>query len=244
MAYLVINQSKIDDILNSGFNLPISTDIMEDNCDDISLEGLNNIGGAFYIIDKRNVIIKKCDLETNDNISIRNPWYLEINENTLRNIAIEELVTYAEIKNNYINRLGIYNCKTSEIIIIQSSIIDELFIDSCLLRNGIYISIDSTIKNIIVKDSIIDNTSIINSNMVSIVNMADEQNIIENTMYEEIFEDIAIENFKMSRSLIINNNSNNTLGYIEEAKNKLNVREYIEKNNCMIAGYYRNNDKK
>lgn len=247
MAYLLINQNRIDDILDSGFNLPISTDIMETNniignCDNISLEGLNNIGGAFYIIDKRNVIIKKCDLEVDDNISIKSPWCIEINENTLRNIIIEELITYAEIKNNYINKLNICNCKTSGTIVIQSSIIDELSIDSCLLRNGIYISIDSTIKNIIVKDSIIDNTSIINSNIISIVNMTDEQNNIENNIYEEIFENIAIKNFKMSRSLIINNNANNTLGYVEETKNKLNVREYIEKNNCMIAGYYSTNN--
>lgn len=266
MAYSIINQSKIDDILDSGFNLPISTDIMETcdiigKCDSISLEELNNVGGTFYVIDKRNVVVKKCDLEANDNISIANPWCIEINDNTLRNITIEGLTTCAIIKNSYINRLNIYNCKTSDTITIQGTVIDELSIDTCLLKSGIYVSIDSTIKNIIVKDSIIDNTNIINNNAVNAMIMVatDEEqdnannndnnndnnqrkhNInIESDIYEEVFEDIAIESFKMSRSLIINNNSNSAFGYVREAKKRINVREYIKKNDCMIAGYYTN----
>lgn len=241
MKYAKLNQQIVNDILECEEYIPFNTyvlgtcHIIEEH-ENIKIEGIDNLEKESLIVtNKGEVEISNCDLNEKNFISIRNPSKAILKNNTLKDIIVKKFKILG-INNNYIHELNIMKSIPEDAIIIDKSIIDNLIITDSIIKHGLFISIDSTIKNIEVIDSIIDNSRIINHNEIAGMRPSYNNNL---DLYEEIFEDIATNSFKLYRSMVMNNNAGSDLGYINLTK-QINVKEHVSKEGVMIAGYYNN----
>ncbi len=241
MKYAKLNQQIVNDILECEEYIPLNTyvlgtcHIIEEH-ENIKIEGIDNLEKESLIVtNKGEVEISNCDFNEKNFISIRNPSKAILKNNTLKDIVVKKFKILG-INNNYIHELNIMKSIPEDAIIIDKSIIDNLIITDSIIKHGLFISIDSTIKNIEVIDSIIDNSRIINHNEIAGMRPSYNNNL---DLYEEIFEDIATNSFKLYRSMVMNNNAGSNLGYINLTK-QINVKEHVSKEGVMIAGYYNN----
>lgn len=239
MKYAKLNQQIVNDILECEEYIPFNTyvlgtcHIIEEH-ENIKIEGIDNLEKESLIVtNKGEVEISNCDLNEKNFISIRNPSKAILKNNTLKDIVVKKFKILG-INNSYIHELNIMKSIPEDAIIIDKSIIDNLIITDSIIKHGLFISIDSTIKNIEVIDSIIDNSRIINHNEIAGMRPSYNNNL---DLYEEIFEDIATNSFKLYRSMVMNNNAGSDLGYINLTK-QINVKEHVSKEGVMIAGYY------
>ena len=242
MKYAKLNQQIVNDILECEEYIPFNTyvlgtcHIIEEH-ENIKIEGIDNLEKESLIVtNKGEVEISNCDLNEKNFISIRNPSKAILKNNTLKDIVVKKFKILG-INNNYIHELNIMKSIPEDAIIIDKSIIDNLIITDSIIKHGLFISIDSTIKNIEVIDSIIDNSRIINHNEIAGMRPSYSNNSLD--LYEETFEDVATNSFKLYRSMVMNNNAGSDLGYINLTK-QINVKEHVSKEGVMIAGYYNN----
>ena len=242
MKYAKLNQQIVNDILECEEYIPLNTyvlgtcHIIEEH-ENIKIEGIDNLEKESLIVtNKGEVEISNCDFNEKNFVSIRNPLKVILKNNTLENIIIKKFKVL-RINNSYIHELNIMKSIPEDAIIIDKSIIDNLIITDSIIKHGLFISIDSTIKNIEVIDSIIDNSRIINHNEIASMRPSYSNNSLD--LYEETFEDVATNSFKLYRSMVMNNNAGSDLGYINLTK-QINVKEHVSKEGVMIAGYYNN----
>lgn len=244
MKYAKLNQQIVNDILECEEYIPFNTyvlgtcHIIEEH-ENIKIESIDNLEKESLIVtNKGEVEISNCDLNEKNFISIRNPSKAILKNNTLKDIVVKKFKILG-INNNYIHELNIMKSIPEDAIIIDKSIIDNLIITDSIIKHGLFISIDSTIKNIEVIDSIIDNSRIINHNEIASMRPSyNNDNSLD--LYEETFEDIATNSFKLYRSMVMNNNAGSDLGCIDVFKQKINIKEHVSKEGVMIAGYYNN----
>ena len=241
MKYAKLNQQIVNDILECEEYIPFNTyvlgtcHIIEEH-ENIKIEGIDNLKNESLIVtNEGEVEISNCDFNEKNFVSIRNPSKAILKNNTLKDIIVKKFKVLG-INNSYIHELNIMKSIPEDAIIIDKSIIDNLIITDSIIKHGLFISIDSTIKNIEVIDSIIDNSRIINHNEIAGMKPSYNNNL---DLYEEIFEDIATNSFRLYRSMVINNNAGSNLGYINLTK-QINVKEHVSKEGVMIAGYYDN----
>lgn len=242
MKYAKLNQQIVNDILECEEYIPLNTyvlgtcHIIEEH-ENIKIEGIDNLEKESLIVtNKGEVEISNCDFNEKNFVSIRNPLKVILKNNTLENIIIKKFKVL-RINNSYIHELNIMKSIPEDAIIIDKSIIDNLIITDSIIKHGLFISIDSTIKNIEVIDSIVDNSRIINHNEIASMRPSYSNNSLD--LYEETFEDVATNSFKLYRSMVMNNNAGSDLGYINLTK-QINVKEHVSKEGVMIAGYYNN----
>ena len=242
MKYAKLNQQIVNDILECEEYIPFNTYVLGtchiiEEYENIKIEGIDNLKNESLIVtNEGEVEISNCDFNEKNFISIRNPSKAILKNNTLKDIIVKKFKILG-INNSYIHELSIMKSIPENAIIIDKSIIDNLIITDSIIKHGLFISIDSTIKNIEVIDSIIDNSRIINHNEIASMRPSYNDNSLD--LYEEIFEDIATNSFRLYRSMVINNNAGSDLGYINLTK-QINVKEHVSKEGVMIAGYYNN----
>ena len=241
MKYAKLNQQIVNDILECEEYIPFNTYVLGtchiiEDYENIKIEGIDNLKNESLIVtNEGEVEISNCDFNEKNFVSIRNPSKAILKNNTLKDIIVKKFKVLG-INNSYIHELNIMKSIPENAIIIDKSIIDNLIITDSIIKHGLFISIDSTIKNIEVIDSIIDNSRIINHNEIAGMRPSYNNNL---DLYEEIFEDIATNSFKLYRSMVMNNNAGSNLGYINLTK-QINVKEHVSKEGVMIAGYYNN----
>lgn len=242
MKYAKLNQQIVNDILECEEYIPFNTYVLGtchiiEDYENIKIEGIDNLKNESLIVtNEGEVEISNCDFNEKNFVSIRNPSKTILKNNTLKDIIVKKFKVLG-INNSYIHELNIMKSIPENAIIIDKSIIDNLIITDSIIKHGLFISIDSTIKNIEVIDSIIDNSRIINHNEIASMRPSYNDNSLD--LYEEIFEDIATNSFRLYRSMVINNNAGSDLGYINLTK-QINVKEHVSKEGVMIAGYYNN----
>lgn len=243
-AYEIVEQEDINNILNNvKNNSVINLEVLEKekiakitSDEGIMFYDINDIRLNLYLRHKRNIKIKNCDFNEREYVIIETPIecvYLE--DSTLPKVRLRNCNGFrVNVSNTYISRLNISSC-ILDIVLIENSIIDEIVINSSIIRNGLLVSYNSTIRRIVLIDSLVNNTQAVIDN--TIANRQEELPEIYD-LYEDILEDAAIESFKMVNSCIINNNTQNTNAITEDLKEVLNDSEYIRKEGAMICGIY------
>ena len=243
-AYEIVEQEDINNVLNNvKNNNVINLEVLEKekiakttSDEGIMFYDINDIRLSLYLRHKRNIKIKNCDFNEREHIIIETPIecvYLE--DSTLPKVRFRNCNGFRiNVSNTYISRLNISSC-ILDIVLIENSIIDEIVINSSIIRNGLLVSYNSTIRRIVLTDSLVNNTQAVIDNTI-----ANRQEALPEIydLYEDILEDAATESFKMINSCIINNNTVNTNMITEDLKEALNDSEYIRKRGAMICGIY------
>lgn len=243
-AYEIVEQEDINNVLNNvKNNNVINLEILEKekiakttSDEGIMFNDINDIRLSLYLRHKRNIKIKNCDFNEREHIIIETPIecvYLE--DSTLPKVRFRNCNGFRiNVSNTYISRLNISSC-ILDILLIENSIVDEIVISSSIIRNGLLVSYNSTIRRIVLTDSLVNNTQATINNTI-----ANRQEALPEIydLYEDILEDAATESFKMINSCIINNNTQNTSAITEDLKEALNDSEYIRKKGAMICGIY------
>lgn len=246
-TYELVDQEDIDNILkNTKNNNAINLEVLDKeriasvtSGEGIMFVDINNIRRNLYLRHKRNIKIKNCDFNEGEHLTIDTiVEIIHIEDSTLPRVRIKACRGFRiNILNTYINRLSVSSC-ILDIILIENCIVDELVINSSVIRNGLLISHNSTIRKIVLKDSLVNNTqAIVNNTMHKKEHTTPRNN---NELYEEVLENAATESFKMVNSCIINNNTENTQEMTQDLKEVLNDSEYIRKEGAMICGIYDN----
>lgn len=243
-TYEIVEQEDIDNVLNNvKNNNVINLEVLEKekiakttSDEGIMFNDINDIRLSLYLRHKRNIKIKNCDFNEREHIIIETPIecvYLE--DSTLPKVRFRNCNGFRiNVSNTYISRLNISSC-ILDILLIENSIVDEIVISSSIIRNGLLVSYNSTIRKIVLTDSLVNNTQATINNTI-----ANRQEALPEIydLYEDILEDAATESFKMINSCIINNNTQNTSAITEDLKEALNDSEYIRKKGAMICGIY------
>ena len=243
-AYEIVEQEDINNVLNNvKNNNVINLEVIEKekiakttSDEGIMFNDINDIRLSLYLRHKRNIKIKNCDFNEREHIIIETPIecvYLE--DSTLPKVRFRNCNGFRiNVSNTYISRLNISSC-ILDILLIENSIVDEIVISSSIIRNGLLVSYNSTIRRIVLTDSLVNNTQATINNTI-----ANRQEALPEIydLYEDILEDAATESFKMINSCIINNNTQNTSAITEDLKEALNDSEYIRKKGAMICGIY------
>lgn len=243
-AYEIVEQEDINNVLNNvKNNNVINLEVLEKekiakttSDEGIMFNDINDIRLSLYLRHKRNIKIKNCDFNEREHIIIETPIecvYLE--DSTLPKVRFRNCNGFRiNVSNTYISRLNISSC-ILDILLIENSIVDEIVISSSIIRNGLLVSYNSTIRRIVLTDSLVNNTQATINNTI-----ANRQEALPEIydLYEDILEDAATESFKMINSCIINNNTQNTSAITEDLKEALNDSEYIRKKGAMICGIY------
>lgn len=250
-AYEIVEQEDINNVLdNVKNNNVINLEVLEKekiakttSDEGIMFNDINDIRLSLYLRHKRNIKIKNCDFNEREHIIIETPIecvYLE--DSTLPKVRFRNCNGFRiNVSNTYISRLNISSC-ILDILLIENSIVDEIVISSSIIRNGLLVNYNSTIRRIVLVDSLVNNTQAVIDN--TIANRQEELSEVYD-LYEDVLEDVATESFRMTNSCIINNNTVNTNAVTEDLKEALNDSEYIRKRGAMICGIYeRTNNKK
>lgn len=246
-TYELVDQEDIDNILkNTKNNNAINLEVLDKeriasvtSGEGIMFIDINDIRRNLYLRHKRNIKIKNCDFNEGEHLTIDTiVEIIHIEDSTLPRVRFKACRGFRiNMLNTYINRLSVSSC-ILDIILIENCIVDELVINSSVIRNGLLISCNSTIRKIVLKDSLVNNTqAIINNTMHKKEHTTPRNN---NEIYEEVLEDVATESFKMVNSCIINNNTENTQEMSQDLKEALNNSEYVRKEGAMICGIYDN----
>lgn len=250
-AYEIVEQEDINNVLdNVKNNNVINLEVLEKekiakitSDEGIMFNDINDIRLSLYLRHKRNIKIKNCDFNEREHIIIETPIecvYLE--DSTLPKVRFRNCNGFRiNVSNTYISRLNISSC-ILDILLIENSIVDEIVISSSIIRNGLLVNYNSTIRRIVLVDSLVNNTQAVIDN--TIANRQEELSEVYD-LYEDVLEDVATESFRMTNSCIINNNTVNTNAVTEDLKEALNDSEYIKKEGAMICGIYErtNNNK-
>ena len=246
-TYELVEQEDINNILhNAKSNDVINLEVLDKeriasvtSGEGIMFIDINNIRRNLYLRHKRNIKIKNCDFNEGEHLTIDTiVEIIHIEDSTLPRVRIKACRGFRiNMLNTYINRLSVSSC-ILDTILIENCIVDELVINSSVIRNGLLISHNSTIRKIVLKDSLVNNTQAIVSNTMH----NREHTILRNNneLYEEVLEDAATESFEMVNSCIINNNTENTQEMSQDLREALNNSEYIRKEGAMICGIYDN----
>lgn len=243
-TYEIVEQEDIDNVLNNvKNNNVINLEVLEKekiakttSDEGIMFNDINDIRLSLYLRHKRNIKIKNCDFNEREHIIIETPIecvYLE--DSTLPKVRFRNCNGFRiNVSNTYISRLNISSC-ILDIVLVENSIVDEIVISSSIIRNGLLVNYNSTIRKIVLTDSLVNNTQATINNTI-----ANRQEALPEIydLYEDILEDAATESFKMINSCIINNNTQNTNMITEDLKEALNDSEYIRKRGAMICGIY------
>ena len=246
-TYELVDQEDINKVLkNAKNNEVINLEVLDKegiasvtSGEGIMFVDINDIRRNLYLRHKRNIKIKNCDFNEGEHLAIDTVVeIIHIEDSTLPRVRFKACRGFRiNMLNTYINRLSVSSC-ILDIILIENCIVDELVINSSVIRNGLLISCNSTIRKIVLKDSLVNNTqAIINNTMQNKTHTIPRNN---NELYEEVLEDVATESFKMVNSCIINNNTENTQEMTQDLKETLNDSEYIRKEGAMICGIYDN----
>lgn len=246
--YELVEQEDINNILhNAKSNEAINLEVLDKeriasvtSSEGIMFVDINDIRRNLYLRHKRNIKIKNCDFNEGEHLIIDTiVEIIHIEDSTLPRVRFKACRGFRiNILNTYINSLSVSSC-ILDIILIENCIVDELVINSSVIRNGLLISCNSTIRKIVLKDSLVNNTQAVVSNTMHNREHTTPRN--NNEIYEEVLEDVATESFKMVNSCIINNNTENTQEMSQDLKEALNNSEYIRKEGAMICGIYDNN---
>ena len=246
-TYELVEQEDINNVLNNvKNNNVINLEVLEKEGiasvtseEGIMFNDINDIRLNLYLRHKRNIKIKNCDFNEREYLIIDTMVeIIHIEDSTLPRVRFKACRGFRiNILNTYINRLSVSSC-ILDIILIENCIVDELAINSSVIRNGLLISCNSTIKKIVLKDSLVNNTQAVIDNTRQ--NRAHTIPRNNNELYEDILENAATESFKMVDSCIINNNTENTQEMSQDLKEALNNSEYIRKEGVMICGIYEN----
>lgn len=215
--------------------------INNNNVTGILFENINNMKHLLQINNKNNIRIMNCNLVEGENIFVHNTIsFIYIKDSTLNSLNFERCLIYkAEINSSYIDRLYI-GYSTSEIIEINNSVINELVINSSVIKKGLLITYNSTINKLIISESLVNNTGAIIYNTLLCIEKDNKEYNIESDIYEEDLEDVAKNLFKICNSCIIYNNDEDVESMRHELREVLNDSLYT-KNNYMICGIYENN---
>lgn len=249
--YEIVNQEDINYISdNNKCGSVISNDILtkeniisNNNVTGILFENINNMKHLLQINNKNNIRIMNCDLTKDEGIFVHNTInFIYIKDSTLNSLNFENCHIYnAEINSSYIDRLYI-GYSTSEIIEINNSVVNELVINSSIIKKGLLITYNSTINKLIINESLVNNTGAIIYNTLLCIEKDNKEYNIESDIYEEDLEDVAKNLFKIYNSCIIYNNDKSK-SMRRELKEVVNDSLYT-KNNYMICGIYENNKTK
>lgn len=245
--YELVEQEDINNILhNAKNNEAINLEVLDKeriasvtSSEGIMFVDINDIRRNLYLRHKRNIKIKNCDFNEGEHLIIDTiVEIIHIEDSTLPRVRFKACRGFRiNILNTYINSLSVSSC-ILDIILIENCIVDELVINSSVIRNGLLISCNSTIRKIVLKDSLVNNTQAVVSNTMHNREHTTPRN--NNEIYEEVLEDVATESFKMVNSCIINNNTENTQEMSQDLKEALNNSEYVRKEDAMICGIYEN----
>lgn len=123
-------------------------------------------------------------------------------------------------------------------IYIDNSVVNRIKIYDTVIRGGLHISLDSTVKSISLNRSLIDNTRVVLDNYL----MNDSDNELNpEKLYEENLEDAA-NNFVLLNACVIGNNSSDELYDYDWVNSIVEKDICANANNNIIAGVYRKGD--
>ena len=246
-TYELVDQEDINNVLhNAKNNDVINLEVLDKeriasvtSSEGIMFVDINDIRRNLYLRHKRNIKIKNCDFNEGEHLTIDTiVEIIHIEDSTLPGVRFKACRGFRiNMLNTYINRLSVSSC-ILDTILIENCIVDELVISSSVIKNGLLISRNSTIRKIVLNDSLVNNTQAVVSNTMQ----NREHTILKNNneLYEEVLEDAATESFEMVNSCIINNNTKNTQEMSQDLREALNNSEYIRKEGAMICGIYDN----
>lgn len=263
MAYAIINQDIINNVLEGEEHIPLSTDALREHsiigiCDSIMIENINNLNSKTLNVRNKGIVeINGCNSNERDAIKITQPYKVKIKGSTLGLIDIKQ-------------GLLISIDSTIRNIEVTNSIIGKLWISKTIVKSGILISYGTTINEIAIRDSVIIN------NFKNKINELEglKVNDITDIFIEDDLETIARKNFEIKDSLIINNNyslvedlpdkekiiisgdgtESNPYAtrdypnyyeqgdFINDKYKEWNFKKYHRERNCMMCGTYYSTD--
>lgn len=199
------------------------------------INNLNNKNLSLYIPTAKFV---NCDLDK-DIIKLNGRIEsTRIIDSTISKVIFEGCKgTMIVITDSFIDELVVAQNILNQIYI-DNSIVNRIKIYDTVIRGGLHISLDSTVKSISLNRSLIDNTRVVLDNYL--MNNSDDE-LSPERLYEENLKDAA-DNFVLLNACIIGNNSSDEL-YDYDWVNSIVERDICANaNNNIIAGVYKKGD--
>lgn len=233
-------------------------DKISDEYEEISNMTLVNHKIIPSVVVKEIVTFKNLNSLNNKNLSLNIPTAKFINCNLDRNIIrLKGRIESTRITDSTISKIIFEGCKGIMIVITDSfidelvvtqNILNQIYIDNSVVnrikiydtvvRGGLHVSLDSTVKSISLNRSLIDNTRVVLDNYLM---SSSDNELNPEKLYEENLKDVA-DKFVLSNACIIGNNSSDEL-YNYNWVNSIVERDICANaNNNIIAGVYKKGD--